>query len=616
MRKVIICLMVIFLAVVLVGCVGSFTKTPYIMSNSISGQITYEYSQGSVEDLTVLLLTVSPEEFTTVGELENVASVSQNNPSSNGVYQFQNVAPGTYYVVAYYDENNDGKINAELDSEGNVTPIEPVGAYTGNSTEGGVITPVILGEDGIVGIDFTIGFYEEADPGSDVTPNSINGNIDYQYSTGSVMDLKVYLLTQNPEEFTTVGEIEGMIPSYETSPSQDGSYQFDSVEAGTYYLIAYYDENSDGKLNAEIDSEGGARPTEPAGVYISDAGNIDPVVLEQDQGISNINIYVGVEEYTEEPIVIENIRGIVEYGDGVSLSYPEILVLLDSTGDYSDSNVVDQVSAGDDGSYSVSGLSSGNYYIFAFDDLNQNRSYDQDEPGAYYVNEYANPNLIPVEEGITVESVDVFIDNGGQENTGIYGEVMGASNEENISGATVNIYDSNGPVSTTTTDDYSNFEFADLAPGDYYLEAIYTGYETTITQWFSLGNEGVMVPIILIDSTHPLLADFKSGGFVVGSVEEFLDSQYEPVGVSGVEIALSLTSGTVGYITLDSMGEMSVDYSATATTDTGEGRFLIKEVNPGSYDISATKNGYNFPTNSLKVEDGKITFVFISEQNM
>jgi thermitase len=147
----------------------------------------------------------------------------------------------------------------------------------------------------------------------------------------------------------------------------------------------------------------------------------------------------------------------------------------------------------------------------------------------------------------------------------ITGSVTDAEDGAPIFGATV----SDG-IRTTTTDATGEYTIADVPPGTYEVTASKAGYE----------NSTSTVTVV-------------SGGTAVKSFS--LDEVILPGSITG-----SVTDVEGGS---PIVGAMVTDGTRTATTD-GSGEYTIADVPPGTYEVTASKEGYESITSSVTVASG------------
>jgi thermitase len=145
---------------------------------------------------------------------------------------------------------------------------------------------------------------------------------------------------------------------------------------------------------------------------------------------------------------------------------------------------------------------------------------------------------------------------------GITGQVTDAEDGSAVSGAAV----SDG-MRTATTDAAGRYTIADVSPGAYEVTASKEGYQTSSLAVYVLSGTTSVADFSLNEFIVP--------GSITGSVTDAED---------GSPVAGAIVS----------------DGTRTTTTDT-TGKYVIADVPPGSYEVTASKEGYESITSSVTV---------------
>ena len=129
----------------------------------------------------------------------------------------------------------------------------------------------------------------------------ISGQI--TYDNGDVQGTNVILLNENPENTSSYEELS--IVEVKTIDNNEGTYLFDDLSSGTYFVAAYKDKNGSGEL--EFDEF----PLEPANIYGEDS--VPEAIVIEDTTVTGINIDLSYTEgdypqYTVE-VEVRSIEG-------------------------------------------------------------------------------------------------------------------------------------------------------------------------------------------------------------------------------------------------------------------------------------------------------------------
>lgn len=140
-------------------------------------------------------------------------------------------------------------------------------------------------------------------------------------------------------------------------------------------------------------------------------------------------------------------------------------------------------------------------------------------------------------------------------------KAMVSSESGVVSGATVTL--TGDSTFTGTTDEDGFCEIEDVVAGEYTISVVADGYEDYAPEVAKLITENTLIKVKLVEDISPFNVRL--------SVKDSSDA-----GVSGVEVTLTET-------------ETGKVYTKTSTA-TGAG--VIKDVIAGSYNVTATKDGY------------------------
>lgn len=154
------------------------------------------------------------------------------------------------------------------------------------------------------------------------------------------------------------------------------------------------------------------------------------------------------------------------------------------------------------------------------------------------------------------------------------------------------------PIPTNQTQRFTSndgsFSMGDAEPGDYMLEATADGFAPTRSQKFTVDRER---------STDGVSITMTVGGTVTGTVQ---NSRGEPV--AGAEITINPNNYQSNFIT-DIFGSLpSSPQIKTPKTRTGkDGRFEIKHVTPGTYQVAVKARDYSpFAKNDVAIPEGPV----------
>jgi len=172
----------------------------------------------------------------------------------------------------------------------------------------------------------------------------ISGQI--TYDNGDVQGTNVILLNENPENTSSYEELN--IVELKTIDNNEGTYLFDDLTSGTYFVAAYKDKNGSGEL--EFDEF----PIEPANVYGEDG--VPEAIVVEDSTVTGINIdlsYTG-EDYPQYTVEVE----VIDPDDGGSPIVGATVVLYGKSGEKIENGPTDL-----NGLLSFDSIFDGEYYL-------------------------------------------------------------------------------------------------------------------------------------------------------------------------------------------------------------------------------------------------------------
>ncbi len=459
----------------------------------------------------------------------NGAVIGTTTTDAQGNYQFNNLAPGKTYGVS------------EILPTGYVHNDENVGS-AGGAIVDHAITQVALG-DGVSGVGYNF---------CDVLPASVSGNVSDCVANLPLSGVTVQLLDAN-----------GAILKTTTTDAQ-GNYKFAGLQPGATYGVdeivpsgyAFHDE--------EAGSAGGS---------ITTAASILQIALGD--GVQA----VGYDFCDVKPAGISG--NVSDCLAGTPLAGVTVR-LTDASGNLLKTTTTDEA-----GNYSFSGLTPGEQYGvseilpagYMHNDENLGAS-----GGAIVNDAFIN---IPLGDGVSAVGYnfcDVLPASLG-------GSVADCSLDKALSGVTVQLLDANGNVvSSTTTGESGNYQFAGLKPGQTYgvREILPAGYlhdhETAGTSGGQIAADASIVHVTLDDGAQATGYDFCDEMPVTISGFVKVDKTGNP---STNPNATPLSGVTVNL--LDSEGNIL----STTTTDANGHYVFAGGMLPGTYGVQAiTPGGY------------------------
>ena len=499
---------------------------------------------------------------------DDTAVVSTTVTAGGGLYNFNNLTPGNYYIVfvpppAY--------AISPINQGGNPATNSDANPATGQTAT----TSLIAGENDLT---WDAGMYQLASLG-DLVWDDLNRNGIQDVGEAGIAGVTVQLFTGPGTLLATTSTVAG------------GFYHFTNLVPGDYYLIfsipgAYaispIHQGGDPALDSDADPLSGQTATTNLA-----SGEND---LTWDAGIYQL---ASLGDFVWDDLNRDGIQDAGEPGmDGVTVT------LFGGGG-----TLVAATTTAGGGRYLFEGLVPGDYYLtftlpadHAFSPLNQggNPAADSDanvadgqtvtttlDPGENDLTWDAGIYLLPAALGDTVW-LDLNAD--GIQNNG----------EPGVAGVTVSLYDSSGGLlETTLTDSSGLYHFTNLTP-DYYS----VGFSLPAGYLFTLihqGGDSSLDSDALIPSGRTNLfqltpgqndLSWDAGLYQVASLGDFVWSDINANGIQDTGEA-GIPNVTVNLY--DSGGSL-----LTATTTDSGGLYQFIDLTPGSYSV-----GFVAPTGSV-----------------
>ena len=513
----------------------------------------------------------------------NGNQVGQTTTDTNGEYLFDNLTPGSYYVIfsnlptdyifSPQDQGTDDAVDSDPNTTTGQTATITLAANEHNrDLDAGIYIPKSALGDRV---------WEDLDKDGiqDVGEPGVGG------VTVTLFDAAGTQLAQ----MTTNG---------------NGFYRFDNLLPGDYYVAFsglpanYVFTNKDQGFNDNVDSD--ADPTTGRTVVITlPANTVDP---SWDAGIYIPSAAIG--DYVFDDLDEDGIQDAGEPGvPGV------ITILKDGSG-----NVVGRDTTDANGNYLFDNLTPGTYtvtfinlptdYIFSPKDQGTNDAVDSDADPTTGTSPAVT--VAPGETNITIDA-GIHIPKASLGNyvwddlnkDGIQGRT-----ENGVAGVTVTLFDGNGnQLAQTTTGTNGGYVFDGLMPGDYYVtfSNLPTGY--VFTQKDQGRNDG-------LDSD----ADPVTGQTIVTTLDPGEDDMSWDAGIfartalgdyawndlneNGVQDANEPPLAGIILDLLDANGNVY----ATDTTD-ANGHYLFEDLPPGTYTVRYAK-GFPHPWEMTDKDQG------------
>jgi protocatechuate 3,4-dioxygenase beta subunit len=395
------------------------------------------------------------------------------------------------------------------------------------------------------GTDYIGQFYDEKSDGNSATSvvlaaGASKEDIDAKLSKGATVDGTVTAAGGGPLEDVEVhvqptsggvggSAITGADGSYSVPGLQPGSYTVEFEPVDSSYAGQYYDNTAEAATAHLITLSSGATE-ENINATLSSGGSIGGTVTDAqtDAPVDGVQVSVGPAE-----------------GGGQAIT----------------------TTTGEDGTYSVSGLSPGKYVVaFEPNEADYVGQYFDGKSGAGSAGE------ITLEAGAGDEHVDASL----VQSATVTGNVTDAKTGSPIQGATVFAQSIEGGVTrTATTGEGGSYSVSGLPAGSYTIEFAAEG-QNYLNQFYDNQSKiGTAQSVVLSagETKESIDAALAGGVTVTGTVTNAQSG--EPV--SGVEVYVQSTEGGPG---------------GTATTGT-DGSYLVAGLPAGSYTVQFEPTGAN-----------------------
>lgn len=470
-----------------------------------------------------------------------------------------------------------------------------------------------------------------------IAGNSISGTV--SNSGGGTDNVKAVLIANdNIDNITSFNDIR--IEAGPRTVNTNGEFNFINITPGNYYLVAFQDQNDNNELDFyEYIND----PSEPFGVYMEDNQEVK-ISISEGNHLENKDITLDEPESNFITGKVDNIS------DTSPETYTYVL-LVDSSKDLS---VLDPAQADkqtlidSENRYVFSDVAPGSYYIFAYNDQN-----DNNEIGADLFNKYGNipaeplgfyggyPQVInytdtsqPLEgRDITISKKMMAVSLMTYDQTNDKNIPLPEGKVELFDADTNNLIISADNLMETTVDkntpDERNIAFAFLTglnPNkDYYLQGTESNYRGTLNPIFNF-NEYDIIETDLELFTEKFISGLfndqnivPNDALILGVIEEEPVVQntleYQSIRLEGPVTTYSSTenSGQVGYLDSD---KQYLNYSLDRfenyeeDEDSGVKTFIVgvKRAEPGEYDIYV--EGDTQPVDKIRVKEGFLTLIF------
>ena len=371
------------------------------------------------------------------------ASIATDTANANGIYGFNNLTPGAYFVEFTKPAGFD-KASPSTPS----TASDPTDSDADTTTGVTDVTVLVSGENDPT---WDAGFYKLASLG-DFVWDDLNANGEQDNGEPGIQGVTVNLLDANGNQIDT------------TTTDANGHYSFDNLEPGSYSVefvlpsgsvFSPKDQGNDDAKDSDADTTTGKTDTT---TLISgendttwDAGMYEPASLG---------------DYVWEDTNADGVQDANESGiDGVTVELFK-----------SDGTSMGTTQTANGGQYSFTNLVPGDYHVqftlpsgYVFSPKDQGSDDAKDSDADTTNGTTINTTLISGENDPTWDagmykkaSIGDFVwwdlNEDGVQDAG----------EPGIQGVTVTLKDANGDtVGTTTTDANGAYSFTDLTPGDY-----------------------------------------------------------------------------------------------------------------------------------------------------
>ena len=494
----------------------------------------------------------------------NNDEVSNTITNSEGRYIFDNILPGSYYMVI--DEQVDFEI-----TESNIGADETI------DSDAIMINNIITSEsfqldNGNEKMDMDFGFKRSGGNITGVLWYDGNGDSSFEIE-GTIANRSISLKTCDGDLITS------------TVTNTEGAFGFDNVTAGDYYIIV---ENVDGYIHA-LGGDSDLTSTIESG-----STNCFTVVNGSSEDFlfgsiptSSIGDYIWFDE-NENGIQDESEQGLENV----------LINLLDNDG-----NTINSTQSDSNGSYSFDSVPAGIYSLsieiptgYNLTESNVGDS-NQNSEGVILGSTIASPS-IELRDGIDQNDHDFgFIRSGGNITGVLWYDGNGDSNYEiegTIANRSISLMSCDGDLITSTvTNEEGAFGFNQINAGDYYIIV-----ESADGYIHALGGDSDLTSTIESGSTNCFtLTNGLNEAFVFGAIPTSSIGDYIWVdgNKNGIQDANEQGIGNVLINLLDNDGNL-----INSTQSDGDGNYAFDSVPAGIYSLNIEiPSGYNLTESNI-----------------
>jgi len=524
------------------------------------------------------------------GNADDNAIVATTTTAGGGLYLFDNLTPGGYYVdfippAGYVISPQDQGVNDATDSDAN-----PANGQT-------IVTTLTAGENDLT---WDAGLYQPASLGDTVWSDlNANGVQDGGAETGiNGVTVNLYRPGYGPDGIPGNADDANIVAT--TTTAGGGLYLFDNLIPGNYYVdfippAGYVLSPQDQGGNDAADSD--ANPV-----------NGQTVVTTLTPGENDLTWDAGLYQSASLGDFVWNDANANGIQDGTETGIDGVTVNLYS----SSGTLIATTTTTAGGFYLFTGLTPGDYYVDFIPPAGYVIS-PQDQGGNDGTDSDANPaNGQTIVTTITAGENDLTWDAGLYQPASLGDTVWSDLNangiqdggaEAGIDGVTVNLYSSNGTlIATTTTANGGLYLFDNLIPGDYYVDFIPpAGY--VLSPQDQGGNDaadsdanpttGQTIVTTLTAGENDLTWD--AGLYQPASLGDFV---WNDANANGIQDAGEVG---IGNVTVELYNSAGVLQATTVTNASGAylftgltpGDYYVRFITPGGYTISPQDQGGN-----------------------
>lgn len=491
-----------------------------------------------------------------------------------GLYVFENIAPGSYYVV--FELPND-QLFTGADIGDDLSDSDVNGSIGPGST-----SPFVLGPDE-ENYSISAGYQDKPKVGDYVwLDENANG----------IQDEDAGLNEVEVELYNALGE---WIAATQTANHPDngtaGYYQFSSLEPGTYYIKVATNELYDFAI-VETSS-----PGENSSItHANGIGTSDNFVLEGNDCKEDVDAGYAYKKGNIQGEVWIDIDkdGIQNNADEISAGV--VVKLYDESG-----TLILSTTTNTDGQYFFSTLDAGNYYVvfepseryrFTNPMATSDTGVDSDVTGA---NGPGSTDILAVTNGSTLEDVDAGLVDGivtieGQTWIDDNGDGTQQEDEEALAEVRIELFDADDELLESTSSDVDgNYSFSDLTEGDYYI--VFTPIDDTyhntladqggddmidddVTSSLAEGSTD-LISILYFQDVDPINAGYFQYATIGDQV--FIDVNENHIN----DDDLGLNNVVVNL--LDGMGSIIASDTTAQGGGLDSGYYLLENIRPGAY---------------------------------